>query len=116
MSTVQLFIMLQNVHLRASVNWTTSVTEQRKEAAHGPRQLEPDHWVCPRRAAIATSSDKNKALVAKKAALKGVNGQRARKIRTSTTFNRPRPSSLLAVPSMLASLFLTFLVWTSTRS
>ncbi|KAG0322867.1 60S ribosomal protein L25 [Dissophora globulifera] len=40
------------------------------------------------------ASDKTKALAAKKAALKGVNGQKARKIRTSTTFNRPKTLKL----------------------
>ncbi|KAG0063067.1 60S ribosomal protein L25 [Linnemannia elongata] len=43
-------------------------------------------------------SDKNKALAAKKAALKGVNGQKARKIRTSTTFNRPKTLKLARSP------------------
>ncbi|KAF9947240.1 60S ribosomal protein L25 [Mortierella alpina] len=43
-------------------------------------------------------SDKNKALAAKKAALKGVNGQKARKIRTSTTFNRPKTLKLARNP------------------
>ncbi|KAF9942657.1 60S ribosomal protein L25 [Mortierella alpina] len=40
----------------------------------------------------------NKALAAKKAALKGVNGQKARKIRTSTTFNRPKTLKLARNP------------------
>ncbi|KAI8606692.1 ribosomal protein L23/L15e core domain-containing protein [Dissophora ornata] len=43
-------------------------------------------------------SDKNKALAAKKAALKGVNGQKARKIRTSATFNRPKTLKLARNP------------------
>ncbi|KAG0014364.1 60S ribosomal protein L25 [Podila clonocystis] len=43
-------------------------------------------------------SDKNKALAAKKAALKGVNGQKARKIRTSTTFNCPKTLKLARNP------------------
>ncbi|KAG0289742.1 60S ribosomal protein L25 [Linnemannia gamsii] len=47
---------------------------------------------------IAAPSDKNKALAAKKAALKGVNGQKARKIRTSTTFNRPKTLKLARSP------------------
>ncbi|KAF8939388.1 60S ribosomal protein L25 [Dissophora ornata] len=48
---------------------------------------------------IATApSDKNKALAAKKAALKGVNGQKARKIRTSATFNRPKTLKLARNP------------------
>ncbi|KAG9072295.1 60S ribosomal protein L25 [Linnemannia hyalina] len=46
----------------------------------------------------AAPSDKNKALAAKKAALKGVNGQKARKIRTSTTFNRPKTLKLARSP------------------
>ncbi|KAG0252632.1 60S ribosomal protein L25 [Mortierella polycephala] len=47
---------------------------------------------------LATPSDKNKALAAKKATLKGVNGQKARKIRTSTTFNRPKTLKLARNP------------------
>ncbi|KAF8936509.1 60S ribosomal protein L25 [Dissophora ornata] len=45
-----------------------------------------------------SASDKNKALAAKKAALKGVNGQKARKIRTSATFNRPKTLKLARNP------------------
>ncbi|KAF9903807.1 60S ribosomal protein L25 [Linnemannia zychae] len=48
--------------------------------------------------ATTAPSDKNKALAAKKAALKGVNGQKARKIRTSTTFNRPKTLILARKP------------------
>ncbi|ORZ28752.1 ribosomal protein L23a [Lobosporangium transversale] len=44
------------------------------------------------------TSDKTKALAAKKAALKGVNGQKSRKIRTSTTFNRPKTLKLARNP------------------
>ncbi|KAK3816723.1 MAG: ribosomal protein L23/L15e core domain-containing protein [Linnemannia gamsii] len=52
----------------------------------------------PGKGAGAAPSDKNKALAAKKAALKGVNGQKARKIRTSTTFNRPKTLKLARNP------------------
>ncbi|KAF9993725.1 60S ribosomal protein L25 [Entomortierella chlamydospora] len=47
---------------------------------------------------LSTPSDKNKALAAKKAALKGVNGLKARKIRISTTFNRPKTLKLARSP------------------
>ncbi|KAF9365466.1 60S ribosomal protein L25 [Mortierella sp. NVP85] len=49
-------------------------------------------------AAVSSASDKTKALAAKKAALKGVNGQKSRKIRTSTTFNRPKTLKLARKP------------------
>ncbi|KAF9570795.1 60S ribosomal protein L25 [Mortierella alpina] len=67
-------------------------------------QLDPtvasnnDHGILNGKTRKPAPSDKNKALAAKKAALKGVNGQKARKIRTSTTFNRPKTLKLARNP------------------
>ncbi|ORX99249.1 putative 60S ribosomal protein RPL23A [Basidiobolus meristosporus CBS 931.73] len=47
---------------------------------------------------IGVASEKNKALAAKKAALKGVNGKTTRKVRTSTTFRLPKTLRLARAP------------------
>src|SRR5690606_38738609 len=47
---------------------------------------------------IAPAAEKNKAFAAKKAALKGVHGKKTRKIRTSTTFHRPKTLILARAP------------------
>ncbi|KAK9764304.1 60S ribosomal protein L25 [Basidiobolus ranarum] len=44
------------------------------------------------------ASEKNKALAAKKAALKGVNAHASRKVRTSTTFRLPKTLRLARAP------------------
>ncbi|KAI3639390.1 hypothetical protein MIR68_001202 [Amoeboaphelidium protococcarum] len=45
-----------------------------------------------------TLTPKQKALAARKAALKGVHGQKVKKVRTSTTFRRPKTLELPRVP------------------
>ncbi|KAI1298190.1 60S ribosomal protein L25 [Mortierella claussenii] len=62
-----------------------------EDLLYGATTVDNNSWV-------RAASDKTKALAAKKAALKGVNGQKARKIRTSTTFNLPKTLKLARNP------------------